>query len=115
LIIPIIIIILFLALLLFLLGNILGLKSFSDREKYSPFECGFSPKTISRLPFSIRFFLVAIIFLIFDVELILIFPILPSVIISNLMITLARGGVILVILILGLAHEIFQGRLSWAK
>lgn len=109
---PIIFSILFLSFILFFLGRGLGAKSYSDREKYSPFECGFSPKTISRLPFSIRFFLVAIIFIIFDVELILIFPIIPSIIGSNFMLTLARGGVIIIILILGLAHEIFQGRLS---
>ena len=45
-----------------------------DGEKIRPFECGFTPKFSARLPFSIRFFMVAIIFLVFDVELILIFP-----------------------------------------
>ena len=49
-----------------------------DREKIRPFECGFTPKFSARLPFSIRFFMVAIIFLVFDVELIFNFPRCPG-------------------------------------
>jgi len=76
-----------------------------DREKISPFECGFSTMFNARLPFSIRFFLIALIFLVFDVELVIIFPYVTRLVsIRNYLI---RFGIItfIIILILGLAHE----------
>nr|ABK79930.1 NADH dehydrogenase subunit 3 [Tigriopus californicus] len=43
-------------------------------EKLSPFECGFSPNSSARVSFSLHFFLVALIFIVFDVELLLLYP-----------------------------------------
>ena len=52
----------------------LSQKSFSEEEKASPFECGFLPQKPARSPFSVHFFLLAILFLVFDIELVLLFP-----------------------------------------
>jgi len=49
-------------------------KPHKDYIKISPFECGFIPKFNSRIRFSLQFFLLTLIFLIFDVELVLLFP-----------------------------------------
>merc|ERR1711872_994186 len=64
-----------LVILLLGLGNFVGHRTQLDREKASPFECGFTPQQRARLPFSFRFFLIAIVFLVFDVELVLLFPV----------------------------------------
>jgi NADH-ubiquinone oxidoreductase chain 3 len=88
-----------------LIALIVSNKSSLDREKGSPFECGFDPKMSSRLPFSMRFFLLAVIFLVFDIEIVLLIP-LPLVININIIIEgLMAGVVFLLLLIAGLLHE----------
>nr|UEP17948.1 NADH dehydrogenase subunit 3 [Sydaphera spengleriana] len=96
------------------LGWVLAKRAISDREKSSPFECGFDPMKSSRLPFSLRFFLLAIIFLIFDVEIVLLLPVLSSMMSSYSLELIIGGAIFLIILIAGLFHEWNEGSLDWA-
>nr|YP_010239105.1 NADH dehydrogenase subunit 3 [Goniophyto honshuensis]QTF74352.1 NADH dehydrogenase subunit 3 [Goniophyto honshuensis] len=97
------------------IASILSKKTIVDREKSSPFECGFDPKSSSRLPFSLRFFLITIIFLIFDVEIALILPIILIIKISNMMVWTITSIIFIIILLLGLYHEWNQGMLNWSN
>nr|APT41483.1 NADH dehydrogenase subunit 3 [Viannamyia furcata] len=101
--------------IIMLLAAILSKKSLIDREKSSPFECGFDPKTTSRLPFSLQFYLIAIIFLIFDIEIALLLPMILSFNISHLTLWTATSILFLLILILGLFHEWIMGALHWSE
>nr|QHD19745.1 NADH dehydrogenase subunit 3 [Epilachna admirabilis] len=105
--------IMFICNLMMMMANILSKKTFKDREKNSPFECGFDPKNSARLPFSLQFFLIAIIFLIFDVEITLLLPLIYSMKISNFMSCSLLFWTFIIILLLGLYHEWNQGALNW--
>nr|QNG56177.1 NADH dehydrogenase subunit 3 [Cucujus sp. MJ-2020] len=106
-------IMLIISILIFML-NLISKKSFSDREKNSPFECGFDPKMSPRTPFSLQFFLIAVIFLIFDVEITLLLPIIFLIKISNMINYLLIFSFFISILLLGLYHEWNQGALNWS-
>jgi NADH-ubiquinone oxidoreductase chain 3 len=62
-----------------LIASFLSKKSIIDREKRTPFECGFDPFYVARIPFSLKFFLIAVIFLIFDVEIAIIMPVIITI------------------------------------
>lgn len=84
-------------------------------EKANPYECGFDPTSSARLPFSIKFFLVAITFLLFDLEIALLLP-LPWAIQTTNIITITITAFILVtILALGLSYEWTQKGLEWTE
>nr|YP_010947221.1 NADH dehydrogenase subunit 3 [Mustilizans eitschbergeri]WGO62209.1 NADH dehydrogenase subunit 3 [Mustilizans eitschbergeri] len=97
------------------LSIILSKKSFNDREKSSPFECGFDPKSTARIPFSLHFFLITVIFLIFDVEIALIFPIILTFKMVNFLIWSKISIFFLFILLFGLYHEWNQNMLNWTN
>nr|YP_009658970.1 NADH dehydrogenase subunit 3 [Altica fragariae]QCC71336.1 NADH dehydrogenase subunit 3 [Altica fragariae]QCP68671.1 NADH dehydrogenase subunit 3 [Altica fragariae]QCP68710.1 NADH dehydrogenase subunit 3 [Altica fragariae] len=108
------IIILIISVLMILL-NLISKKSFYDREKNSPFECGFDPKTSSRLPFSLHFFMITVIFLIFDVEITLLFPLILTLKFTNLINYSFITLIFILILLIGIYHEWNQGALTWQK
>nr|AIM46302.1 NADH dehydrogenase subunit 3 [Pomatostomus superciliosus] len=86
-----------------------------DSEKLSPYECGFDPLGTARLPFSIRFFLVAILFLLFDLEIALLLPLPWAMQLQSPTMSLTWASVLILLLTLGLVHEWTQGGLEWAE
>nr|YP_010716218.1 NADH dehydrogenase subunit 3 [Parnassius patricius]WDE75967.1 NADH dehydrogenase subunit 3 [Parnassius patricius] len=101
--------------IMMLLSMMLSKKSFSDREKCSPFECGFDPKSSARIPFSLHFFLITVIFLIFDIEIALLFPIIMLFNLINFIMLMKISFFFLIILLLGLYHEWNQTMLNWTN
>nr|AWB99687.1 NADH dehydrogenase subunit 3 [Chagasia sp. SP54_C] len=106
-------IIFIITLIVMILASLLSKKTMIDREKSSPFECGFDPMSSSRLPFSLRFFLIAIIFLIFDVEIALLMPMILIIKSSNMINWSITTVFFIFILLIGLYHEWNQGALEW--
>nr|WNH22993.1 NADH dehydrogenase subunit 3 [Cynoscion arenarius] len=104
-----------------LLSTILAIVSFwlpqmtPDHEKLSPYECGFDPLGTARLPFSLRFFLVAILFLLFDLEIALLLPLPWGDQLTSPLLTFLWATAVLALLTLGLIYEWLQGGLEWAE
>jgi len=98
-------------LVIIVLSYFLSEKLF-NKEKTSVYECGFSPIKHPNNPFSIKFFLVGILFLVFDLEIVLLFPwslyFTQSILVTNIMFYVFFTG-----LILGLGFEWFAGGLEW--
>nr|UYK52072.1 NADH dehydrogenase subunit 3 [Palaeocimbex sp. CSCS-Hym-MC0161] len=105
--------VLILSLIIMMIASILSKKSVYDREKNSPFECGFDPFSATRMSFSIRFFLIALIFLIFDVEIALLLPLVFTLSLSNLKLWILTSSYFIIILITGTMYEWKFGALNW--
>jgi len=96
----------------FILLNFLFAPKNPDAEKLSAYECGFEPFNDSRMRFDIRFYLVAILFIIFDLEIAFLFP---------WAITLSKIGnlgfwsmmIFLFVLTIGFIYEWKKGALDW--
>nr|YP_010872920.1 NADH dehydrogenase subunit 3 [Pheidole fervida]WGV34119.1 NADH dehydrogenase subunit 3 [Pheidole fervida] len=109
----IMLILLIISLIIMSLNIFISKKSFKDQEKSSPFECGFDPISSSHLPFSIQFFLISLIFLIFDIELTLLIPL---VILSALKFNLSMiicSIIFFFLLILGIYLEYSENSINW--
>nr|YP_011002208.1 NADH dehydrogenase subunit 3 [Cazira verrucosa]WPO01456.1 NADH dehydrogenase subunit 3 [Cazira verrucosa] len=100
---------------LMLICTLISKTSKKDREKLSPFECGFDPKSSARTPFSIQFFLIAVLFLIFDIEIAIMLPIIITLKWSLNKMWIITIMWFITLLILGLYHEWNNGVLEWAK
>nr|AVP81898.1 NADH dehydrogenase subunit 3 [Sylvirana annamitica] len=104
-----------------LVSVILALVSFwlplisPDTEKTSPYECGFDPLGSARLPYSMRFFLVAILFLLFDLEIALLLPAPWAIQLPDPILAIFWASIIIILLTLGFLYEWLQGGLEWAE
>jgi len=94
-----------------LLGYLLGPKK-PNPQKNSAYECGFDAFTDARMPFDVRFYLVAILFIIFDLETAFLVP--WAVVFRQLgWFGLSTMGVFLGILLVGFIYEWKKGGLEW--
>jgi NADH-quinone oxidoreductase subunit A len=98
-------------LLLLVLGFVLGPRR-PDAEKLSPYECGFEAFEDSRMKFDVRYYLVAILFIVFDLEIAFLFP--WAVALDSIgIVGLAAMGVFLLVLVVGFVYEWKRGALEW--
>lgn len=96
---------------MFYLPEILGRKTKSKR-KYSPYECGLIPQTDARERIPIKFYLIAIIFVVFDLEVAFLYP--WAIIFKDLgLFGLLEMGLFILILLLGFFYIIGKGVLKW--
>ncbi len=93
------------------LGFVLGPRK-PDAEKLSPYECGFEAFEDSRMKFDVRYYLVAILFIIFDLEIAFLFP--WAVVLDQIgMVGFWAMMIFLGILVVGFIYEWKKGALEW--
>jgi len=96
---------------LIIVGNVLGPKR-PDPDKLAPYECGFDAFENARMPFDVRYYLVAILFIVFDLEIAFVFP--WAVVFRELgLFGLIEMGTFLVLLVIGFAYVWKRGALEW--
>jgi NADH-quinone oxidoreductase subunit A len=94
-----------------LLGRVLG-PNRPDPEKLSPYECGFEAFEDARMKFDVRYYLVAILFILFDLEIAFLFP--WAVALNDIgMAGFLAMMLFLGILVVGFAYEWAKGALEW--
>ena len=100
-----------LGLLMLSLGFLFGRGS-KTKAKLSPYECGFDPFEDARIPFDVRYYLVAILFIIFDLEIAFLFP--WAVSLNKIGIAgIVAMGIFLLVLVIGFIYEWKKGALEW--
>nr|YP_010535525.1 NADH dehydrogenase subunit 3 [Ornithodoros erraticus]UYB78281.1 NADH dehydrogenase subunit 3 [Ornithodoros erraticus] len=102
------------SLLIMFMGFFSKKKNFLKKEKNSPFECGFDPFSLTRSAFSLRFFMISIIFIIFDIEIIVILPF-PILMKSTNFSTLMFMVITIIVIFSGLIYEWKNGMIEWLK
>ncbi len=100
-----------LAVLLLALGFAFGRGS-KDPQKLAPYECGFEAFEDTRMRFDVRYYLVAILFIIFDLEIAFLFPWAVSLDTIGI-VGLVAMGIFLAVLVVGFVYEWRKGALEW--
>ena len=96
---------------LIIVGNVLGPKR-PSAEKLSPYECGFNAFEDARMQFDVRYYLVAILFIVFDLEIAFVFP--WALVFRELgVFGLVEMGVFLALLVIGFVYVWKKGALEW--
>ena len=96
----------------FIIVNFLFSPKNPDPEKLSAYECGFEPFEDSRMKFDVRYYLVAILFIIFDLEIAFLFPWAVSLdVIGGF--GIVAMAIFLAILVIGFIYEWKKGALEW--
>ena len=99
------------ALALLAIGWLLGPKR-PEAEKLSPYECGFEAFEDARMKFDVRYYLIAILFIIFDLEIAFLFP--WAVVFDKIgAIALIEMALFLALLVVGFAYVWKKGALEW--
>ncbi|HVA55406.1 MAG TPA: NADH-quinone oxidoreductase subunit A [Gammaproteobacteria bacterium] len=96
----------------FIVSTLLGNRR-PDAEKQSPYECGFEPFTDSRMKFDVRYYLVAIIFIMFDLETAFLFPWAVSLHSIGLFGFIAMLIFLAIVMVVGYIYEWKKGALEW--
>jgi NADH-quinone oxidoreductase subunit A len=94
-----------------LIGKLLG-PSRPDTEKLSPYECGFEAFEDARMQFDVRYYLVAILFILFDLEIAFLFPWAVSLDAIGFF-GFAAMMIFLAVLVVGFVYEWMKGALDW--
>lgn len=97
--------------LLLALGFLFG-RGGKDAGKLSPYECGFEAFEDSRMKFDVRYYLVAILFIVFDLEIAFLFPWAVSLDVIGTFGLIAMG-IFLAVLVVGFIYEWKKGALEW--
>ncbi len=93
------------------LGALLGPRR-PDPEKLSPYECGFEPFEDARMKFDVRYYLIAILFILFDLEIAFLFP--WAVALGDIgLFGFLSMMLFLGILVVGFVYEWLKGALEW--
>nr|YP_010463778.1 NADH dehydrogenase subunit 3 [Spelaeomysis bottazzii]UUL70727.1 NADH dehydrogenase subunit 3 [Spelaeomysis bottazzii] len=105
----------FLVILMILISFFIMKKDLLNREMKTSYECGFMPKNQRKFPFSLQFFLISLIFLIFDIEIAILLPAGYICYLNYSFIYFLSILFFIILLVIGLLYEWENGALNWLK